>query len=108
MNTNKQTIFDNHTSPAALLACAGGIHPKQLTTSFFHFVCQHLGVHPQTCIMRGQREMSVEVQTTLVGADHPVLVFLCFTVCLGRTCAVMSDAPIIEQLYRNVNGASYE
>jgi hypothetical protein len=52
--------------------------------------------------------MSVEVQAILVGADHPVLVFLCFIVRLGRTCAVMSDAPIIEQLYYNVNGSSYE
>jgi hypothetical protein len=108
MNTNRQTIFDNHTAPAALLASAGGIHPKPLTTSLFHFVCQHLGVHPKACIMRRQREMAVEVQAVLVGTDHLVLISLCFVVSLGCPFEGGVYVPVIEQLYHNVAGLSYE
>ena len=61
MHTHRQTLFHQLPAPAALLAGVGRIHRNQLATSLFHFVCQHFGEHPQACVMRGQREMSVRV-----------------------------------------------
>jgi hypothetical protein len=51
---------------------------------------------PLACIMREQREMSVGLQVILVGAENLELI----------SCAVLPGAPIIEQLYHNMNGAS--
>ncbi len=61
MNSYRQTLFNHLTTPAAPLAGVGRVHHHQLATSLFHFVCQHLREHAQTCIVRGQREMSVRV-----------------------------------------------
>ena len=61
MHTHRQTLFHDLTTPAAPLAGVGRVHRNQLATSLFHFVCQHPGEHPQACVMRGQREMSVRV-----------------------------------------------
>ena len=61
MHTYRQTLFHEHTTLAAPLAGVGRVHLNQLATSFFHFVCQHFGEHPQACVMRGQREMSVRI-----------------------------------------------
>ena len=61
MYAHRQTLFDQLPTPAATLAGVGRVHHNQLATSLFHFVCQHLGEHPQACIVRGQRQVSVRV-----------------------------------------------
>jgi hypothetical protein len=58
--------------------------------------------------VEGSGLCSVGAQTILVGADHLVLISLCFVVSLGCPFEGGSCAPLIEQLYHNVAGVSYE
>jgi hypothetical protein len=51
---------------------------------------------------------SVGAQAVLVGADHLVLISLGFVVSLGCPFEGGSYVSLIEQLYHNVAGVSYE
>lgn len=72
MNTNTQALGDNLTATRTRLACVVWIHSDDLTTSFCHFVVNHLEESTQRRIVGGEGQATVaehERQVQLFNSD---------------------------------------